>query len=545
LAFFNDHEGCRESAAFVEKGSLNFADCADFEGANQAMTLRQCASNAGGFARHIRGESEFGFRREMGAMHAAIRPTTRMRRCAYRFAARRHASSTIEREILVNRQSDRKSWLGVLGGLGWPLVIGLALASLFYVLIMRGPLNTASMHRYFASHPVSYCATAMFFVGLSSLILKLFDVFSQLASQGRIAVDLPDDGEAKPAESSRMLDQLAGLPTALRESYLGNRLRAALEFVERRDSAAGIEDELKYLTDVDAARQHESLALVRIIIWATPMLGFLGTVIGITQALGDLDAELLATDPKTAMQALLAGLYVAFDTTALALSLSILLMFVQFLADRCETHLLGVVDARIEDELLGRFVETAAQEDPQLAALHQVSHTVLVTAQQLVQDQTDHWKQAIQDASQQWSELLQASGQQIRSSIGETLDGSLTRFSAQLADAERETDARMRARWDQWQTALSDNARLLHSQQQELVRQGEVMSEVLKATGEVIKLEQALNSNLGALAGAKNFEDTVMSLSAAIHLLNTRLGDVAAGSARVALEKPESQGRAA
>ena len=29
------------------------------------------------------------------------------------------------------------------------------------------------------------------------------------------------------------------------------------------------------LSDMDAARQHESYALVRILIWATPMLGFL------------------------------------------------------------------------------------------------------------------------------------------------------------------------------------------------------------------------------------------------------------------------------
>ena len=50
------------------------------------------------------------------------------------------------------------------------------------------------------------------------------------------------------------------------------------------------------------------------------MLGFLGTVIGITQALGDLDPEELANSIQTAMDGLLSGLYVAFDTTAVALS---------------------------------------------------------------------------------------------------------------------------------------------------------------------------------------------------------------------------------
>ena len=63
----------------------------------------------------------------------------------------------------------------------------------------------------------------------------------------------------------------------------------------------------------------------------------------------------------------------------------------------------------------------------------------------------------------------------------------------------------------------------MQAQQAELIRQGEVMTRAVEATGEVIKLEKALNDNLQALAGAKNFEETVMSLAAAIHLLNSRL----------------------
>ena len=76
------------------------------------------------------------------------------------------------------------------------------------------------------------------------------------------------------------------------------------------------------------------------------MLGFLGTVVGITQALGDLDPQLLATSIQKAMEGMMAGLYVAFDTTSLALSLSLGLMFVQFLAERIEMQLLSIVDTR-------------------------------------------------------------------------------------------------------------------------------------------------------------------------------------------------------
>jgi hypothetical protein len=72
-----------------------------------------------------------------------------------------------------------------------------------------------------------------------------------------------------------------------------------------------------------------------------------------------------------------------------------------------------------------------------------------------------------------------------------------------------------------------------------------MMARVVEATGEVRKLESSLNSNLQSLAGSKNFEDTVMSLSAAIHLLNTRLGAPADDARQVDLRDSKAQGRAA
>jgi len=47
---------------------------------------------------------------------------------------------------------------------------------------------------------------------------------------------------------------------------------------------------------------------------------------------------------------------------------------------------------------------------------------------------------------------------------------------------------------------------------------GDVLG-AIQAAGEVTRLEDALNRNLAALAGSKNFEETVVSLAAAIHLL--------------------------
>jgi hypothetical protein len=71
------------------------------------------------------------------------------------------------------------------------------------------------------------------------------------------------------------------------------------------------------------------------------------------------------------------------------------------------------------------------------------------------------------------------------------------------------------------------------------------MARVVEATGDVLKLETALNQNLKSLAGAKNFEDTVMSLAAAIHLLNMRLGGTESDARHIDLGQTRAQGRAA
>jgi hypothetical protein len=296
---------------------------------------------------------------------------------------------------------------------------------------------------------------------------------------------------------------------------------------------------------MDVARQQDSYGLVRIITWATPMLGFLGTVIGITQALGDLDPKQLATDIQGAMDGLLAGLYLAFDTTALALSLSIVLMFVLFLIERIETQLLATVDIRATEQLVGSFEQLGTGTDPHLASVERMSNEILKATKRLVRQQAKLWQTTIDAAHQHWSRLYDASGQQLQTSLEGALEQSLVRHAAKLAEIESNTSERTHRQWEQLQASLSENAQVMREQQQEMIKQGEVIANAVKATGDIIQLEKSLNENLGALAGAKNFEDTVMSLSAAIHLLSARLDGAPGGVPKVDLKQSLSKGRAA
>jgi biopolymer transport protein ExbB/TolQ len=428
-----------------------------------------------------------------------------------------------ERNLLVSRPSSRASLLTTLSNITWPMLLGSALSVGFYALVLRGPLNQPVLIRYFAGHPINIVETVLFFAGLVALVLKALDIFSQNASFSGISLP-PSEGLQPSSKAADYLETLAGLSDRLKGSYLGKRLIDALESIQRSGSAEGLDAELKYLSDLDAGRQQESYGLVRIIVWAVPMLGFLGTVIGITTAIGDLAKADLVNSMDTAMSGLLSGLFLAFDTTAIALSFALVLMFGQFVLDRTETQLLSEVDARVIAEFAGRFEMVGGSSDPQVQAMHRMAQQVVKATEQLVQRQAEIWQVTIQAAHQQWQKVASTSGEQLQQALATSLERSLVQHAATMAKIEQASAENVQHRWEQWQTVLSDNARLLHAQQQELTRQGELMTRAIQASGEVIKLEHALNQNLAALSGAKNFEDTVMSLAAAIHLLNVRLG---------------------
>ena len=230
---------------------------------------------------------------------------------------------------------------------------------------------------------------------------------------------------------------------------------------------------------------------------------------GITQALGDLAGQQLGNDLNAAMQGLFGGLYVAFDTTAVALTLSIVLMFCQFMSDQLESQLLLDVDQRVEDELRGRFSrQQVASSEPGINALDKLTPVL----EELVNMQVTQWNSAITRIQSQWQQWTADQGD----AMGQSMSVAL------LAALEKQA-AIQQQQWDRWQSSLNENAGLLVANQEKMNQQSALLERVIEATGEVNSLEQALNANLSQLQETRQFEDAVISLSAAIQLLSTRM----------------------
>ena len=421
-------------------------------------------------------------------------------------------------------ETKRRGWISSsLGATGWPVFWGLASWVGFYALLKQGVIRNDLIDRYFTGHPIEYAESALFFVGIAVLVGKLFDVARQYRSlEKKVLEPIPDGGQPVD-EAPDLLQELSEAEASVRKTHLATRILDILESIRRTGSADHVDEELKYLAESDANRTYDSYALVRIIVWATPMLGFLGTVIGITLALGNLSPEALVNTPEQAMEGLLGGLAIAFDTTALAITLAIILMFAQYQVTQFETQLLNEVDRRAAEEMIGRFQTFGGADDPTVAVVRRMAEENSRSSRLIMEQQAELWRSTIDAAHQQWSHLADSSGEHLKRSLAEALKESLHEHAQTLSASSETTAEQSRQLWEQLQGALVENARIVEKQQQEMVRQSEALMRIVETSGDITSMEHALNENLRALAGANHFEETVLSLSAAINLMSAKL----------------------
>lgn len=125
----------------------------------------------------------------------------------------------------------------------------------------------------------------------------------------------------------------------------------------------------------DESRIDASYGLIRVFIWVVPTLGFIGTVIGIGAAVSGFSTTLESTSSiagmRESIESVTTGLGVAFDTTLLALVMSILVMFPSTALQRLEEAFLGEVDDYCAEHLVRRLAEEPeeARSDAQLEQL--------------------------------------------------------------------------------------------------------------------------------------------------------------------------------
>ena len=160
--------------------------------------------------------------------------------------------------------------------------------------------------------------------------------------------------EINKGNVGHFIDHVYNLPNRLRDSTMVNRIRRSLEFFETRQNNSEVANLMSSQSDIDAARIQGSYSLLKVFLWAVPILGFIGTVVGLSGAIGSIDAS----NPE-AMAASLgnvtSGLGTAFNTTLFGLVLSLIMAFPIAGVQKTEEDNLNVIDAYCNENLLARL----------------------------------------------------------------------------------------------------------------------------------------------------------------------------------------------
>ena len=421
-----------------------------------------------------------------------------------------------------------------------PLLWGGALAFCFFSLIHGGVISDANVVRYLAGHWVEYVEVIMFCIGLAALSLKMFDVVSQRRAVGDSLVESIPEGGQNPIDAQSLLESL---PTetsgSSSTSYLVRRLRESLDLVVRTGTADKLEDHLKYLADLDAARAAQSYGLVRFIIWAIPIMGFLGTVIGITVAIASLSPTELEN-----ISGVVAGLGTAFDTTATALALSMVLMFMQFVIDRYEQSLLADVDQVAWVAMAGRF-QSLSTGDGTALAVARLGEAVGRSSAKLLEAQEQSWRSLEHSATSSIETVLSGAGVTLRDSLAASLETTLGKWTNSLVEAQAHLGSQREDRWAMAAESMAAAMRSFEQHQKTLLGQTELLERVVDATRDVAALERTLDSNLASLTATGRFEETLVTLCAAVQLLAARTSDAASEPRHVDLQGTRRSGKAA
>jgi len=135
-------------------------------------------------------------------------------------------------------------------------------------------------------------------------------------------VQVPEGMRILPEDTREYTRQLETLPPARQQMLPVRAVRAALARFGATRNLQDVSEATRAVMQAEAERLDSELSMVRYIAWAIPAIGFIGTVRGIGDALAEAHKAVTGD-----IAGVTAGLGVAFNSTFVALLLSLLLMF--------------------------------------------------------------------------------------------------------------------------------------------------------------------------------------------------------------------------
>jgi biopolymer transport protein ExbB/TolQ len=275
------------------------------------------------------------------------------------------------------------------------LGIGVALLTFWFLILLPfNPADGKSNSAYttmefvaslFYKHFLVSVTNTLFFTwAISILFLKFQKLRHQKAALLLDVLPMRIGKEINAGNVTQFIDHVYMLPRKLRDSLMVNRIRKALELFEIRQSASDVREMMVSQSDIDSARIGGSYTLTRAFLWAIPLLGFIGTVIGLSQAIGGMNFANIEDVGKivSSINNVTSGLGTAFDATLLGLVLAMTLNFPLNSLSKQEDDNLNAIDAFCNEVLLPRLNDGVGAGNGDAAAIADTVVKQLASAHQ-------------------------------------------------------------------------------------------------------------------------------------------------------------------
>ena len=244
-------------------------------------------------------------------------------------------------KMLEWHKSDFEQRIGFGGGkytdvnIWCSVIITVVLCSAFFTVLNFVPPNlrkTKLIEILLDRGWTPYVMTCFAIFALVILLVKTQKLGFQVKALEIEIIPRANDFNLTPDSAPDAIKRMYGLVDDPKRFVLFNRIERALMNLKNIGNVSDVSEMLRAQAENDESHMDSSYSLLRGLIWAIPIFGFIGTVIGLSSAIGKfgsvLTAEANMSALKQSLSPVTSNLAVAFDTTFLAL---ILAVFVQML----------------------------------------------------------------------------------------------------------------------------------------------------------------------------------------------------------------------
>ena len=207
---------------------------------------------------------------------------------------------------------------------------------LFYLILI--PLYSTYFATMFTQRgAVPYTIVFFFFWATSILALKTFKLRLQRAALKCPLIPPNPEFVLSPTTVGEVTKRMYEVVDEPRQFLLFNRIDIALSNLKNLGRVSDLDEILRSQGVQDESIVESSYSLVNAFVWAIPVLGFIGTVQGLSLSIGGFGSVLAKTQElseiKSSLQNVTGGLSVAFETTLqgliAALIVQLLLSFIK------------------------------------------------------------------------------------------------------------------------------------------------------------------------------------------------------------------------